>query len=88
MHVARRRIVHTRRDCSSPSRPTPSNMAFTPQSAITSVKRGVEELAELKDEGVQRVRRQPLRAVGIALGVGLVLGLAVGWTVRRPGGRE
>ena len=63
-------------------------MAFTPQSAITSVKRGVEELAELKDEGVQRVRRQPLGAVGIALGVGLVLGLAVGWTVRRPGRRE
>lgn len=52
--------------------------------AITSVKRGVEELAELKDEGVHRVRRQPVGAVGIALGVGLVLGLAVGWIGRRP----
>ena len=56
--------------------------------AITSVKRGVEELAEFKDEGVHRVRRQPLGAVGIALGVGLVLGLAVGWIGRRRGRRE
>jgi ElaB/YqjD/DUF883 family membrane-anchored ribosome-binding protein len=56
--------------------------------AITSLKRGVEELADLKDEAVDRVKRQPLRAVGIALGVGLVLGLAVGWIGRRPGRRE
>ena len=53
--------------------------------AITSVKRGVEELADLKDEAVHRLKRRPLRAVGIALGVGLVLGLAVGRTGRRPG---
>ena len=56
--------------------------------AITSVKRGVEELAQLRDEGVHRVRRQPLGAVGIALGIGLVLGLAVRWIGRRAGRRE
>ena len=56
--------------------------------AITSVKRGVEELADLKDEAVHRVKRQPLRALGIALGVGLVVGLAVTWIGRRPGRRE
>ena len=56
--------------------------------AITSVERGVEELAELKDEGVHRVRRHPRRAVGIALRAELVLGLAVGWIGRRPGWRE
>ena len=56
--------------------------------AITSVKRGVEELADVKDEAVHRVKRQPLRAVGIALGVGLVVGLAVTWIGRRPGRRE
>ena len=60
----------------------------TAKRAITSLKRRVEELADFKDEAVHRVKRPPLRAVGIALGVGLVLGLAVGWTVRRPGRRE
>ena len=56
--------------------------------AITSVKRGVEKLADLKDEAVHRVKRQPLRALSIALGVGLVAGVAVGWIGRRPGRRE
>ena len=56
--------------------------------AITSVKRRVEELADLKDEAVHRMKRQPLQTVGIALGVGLVLGFAVGWIGRRPARRE
>lgn len=56
--------------------------------AITSVKRGVEELVDLKDEAVHRVKRQPLLALGIALGVGLVVGVAVGWIGHRPGRRE
>jgi len=50
---------------------------------ITSVKRRVEKLADFKDEAVYRVKRQPLRALGIALGSGLVLGLAGGWIGRR-----
>jgi ElaB/YqjD/DUF883 family membrane-anchored ribosome-binding protein len=53
--------------------------------AITSsVKRGVEGLEDLKDEAVHRVKRQPLKAVSIALGAGLVLGWAAGWIGRRP----
>ena len=56
--------------------------------AIISLKRRVEELADLKDEAAHRVKRQPLRTVGIALGVGLVVGMAIGWIGRRPGRRE
>ena len=56
--------------------------------AIRSVKRGVEALADLKDEASHRVRRQPLRAVGIALALGLVVGAAAGWISRRPRPRE
>ena len=52
--------------------------------AIASLKRRIEELSDFKDEAVHRVKRQPLRAVGIALGSGLVLGLAAGWIGRRP----
>jgi ElaB/YqjD/DUF883 family membrane-anchored ribosome-binding protein len=56
--------------------------------AIESIRRGVEELGDLKEEAVHRVRRQPFKAVGVALGVGLVLGLAVGWIGWRLGHRE
>ena len=52
--------------------------------AIRSVRRGVEELADHKDEAVHRVKRQPLKAVSVAVGVGLVLGLAIGWIGRGP----
>lgn len=56
--------------------------------AMKSVKRGVEELGDLRDEAAHRVKRQPLSAVGLALGVGVVLGLVVGWITRGPGRPE
>ncbi len=79
---------HQARWLKSPATDPVDDGVHAAKRAITSVKRGVEELAELKDEGVHRVRRQPLGAVGMALGVGLVLGWAVGWIGRRPGRRE
>lgn len=56
--------------------------------AIKSVRRRVEDLGDLKAEAVHRVKRQPFKAVGLALGVGLVLGLALGWIGRRSGREE
>jgi ElaB/YqjD/DUF883 family membrane-anchored ribosome-binding protein len=56
--------------------------------AIRSIRRDVEKLADLKDEAVHRVRWQPLKAVGVAVGVGLVLGLAIGWIGRGPRPRQ
>jgi ElaB/YqjD/DUF883 family membrane-anchored ribosome-binding protein len=53
--------------------------------AIKSVERRVEELGDLKDEAAYRVKRQPFKAIGIAVGVGLVLGVAVGWIGGRLG---
>ena len=52
--------------------------------AIKSVRRGVEDLGDLKDEAVHRVKRQPLQALSVAVGIGLVLGLAIGWIGRGP----
>ena len=52
---------------------------------IMSVQRRVENLADLKDEAAHRVKRQPFKAVGMAVGVGLVLGMAVGWIGGRCG---
>lgn len=52
--------------------------------AIKSVQRRVEELEDLKDEAIHRVKRQPLQAVGAGFGIGLALGFAAGWIARRP----
>ena len=56
--------------------------------AIKSVRRGVEELGDFKDEAVHRAKRQPLKAVAIAAGAGLALGVAVGWIAGRLGQRS
>lgn len=53
--------------------------------AIKSVKRRVEELVDLKDETAYRVKRQPFKALGIAVGVGFVFGLAAAWVGGRLG---
>jgi ElaB/YqjD/DUF883 family membrane-anchored ribosome-binding protein len=53
--------------------------------AIKSVQRRVETLADLKDEAAYRVKRQPFKALGIGVGVGLVFGLAVAWVGGRLG---
>ena len=56
--------------------------------AIKSVRRSVEELGDLKEEAVHRVKRQPLKALSVAVGAGLVLGLAIGWIGRVPKQRQ
>ena len=48
-----------------------------------SVHRGIERLEDIKDEGVHYVKRQPLKAIAIAAGVGLVVGMAAAWITGR-----
>lgn len=50
------------------------------------VRHGVERLEDLRDETAHRVKREPFKAIGIAAGAGLLMGVAVGWiatSVRR-----
>lgn len=47
--------------------------------ALKSAKRRAEEIGDLKDEAAHRVKRQPLRAVGVALCVGFAVGMVLGW---------
>ena len=56
--------------------------------AMKSVQRGVETLEDFRDEAAYRVKREPFKAVGIAAGIGLVLGVAVGWFGARVGQRK
>jgi ElaB/YqjD/DUF883 family membrane-anchored ribosome-binding protein len=51
---------------------------YAARRALKSMKRGVARLEDLQDGAILRVRRRPLRAVGLAAGVGLVLGIAIG----------
>ena len=47
--------------------------------ALKSAQRGIERLEDIKDEGVHYVKRQPLKAIAMAAGIGLVVGMAAGW---------
>jgi ElaB/YqjD/DUF883 family membrane-anchored ribosome-binding protein len=43
-----------------------------------AIRDGIENAADLRDTAVYRVKRNPLKAIGLAFGVGLVLGAVVG----------
>jgi hypothetical protein len=53
--------------------------------AIKTVERRVEDLT---DEAIHRVKRQPVRAVAGAFGIGLAVGAIVGWVTGRLERRE
>jgi len=46
---------------------------------VKHVRRTAESLEDVRDDAAYYVRRQPFKAVGIAAGAGLLLGVAVGW---------
>lgn len=51
--------------------------------AFKAARRRAQRVADLRDEALYRVKREPLKAVGLALGAGLVIGLVVGLAGRR-----
>jgi ElaB/YqjD/DUF883 family membrane-anchored ribosome-binding protein len=53
------------------------------RAAERAVRRGIEKLEDLKDGGVHYVKRNPVKAVAVAVGAGLMVGLVTGWIVRR-----
>jgi ElaB/YqjD/DUF883 family membrane-anchored ribosome-binding protein len=53
-----------------------------------AVRRGVERLEDIKDEGVHYVKRQPLKTIAMAGGVGFMVGLASGWIAARFGSKR
>lgn len=56
--------------------------------AIRRARRGVEALEDFRDEAAHYVKRQPLKAVGIAAGAALLAGVVVGWIGGRVGRRK
>jgi ElaB/YqjD/DUF883 family membrane-anchored ribosome-binding protein len=53
------------------------------RAAERAVRRGIEKLEDLKEEGAHYVKRNPLKAVAVAAGAGMMIGLVTGWIVRR-----
>ena len=51
--------------------------------AKRAVRRGVAQLEDLQAEGSHRVKRHPFKALGLAAGIGLALGIAIGWVASR-----
>jgi ElaB/YqjD/DUF883 family membrane-anchored ribosome-binding protein len=60
---------------------------YAAKRTMKSVRRGAERLIDLTDRAAYQVKRRPLRAVGAALGVGMVLGIGIGWIASRSGRR-
>lgn len=50
--------------------------------ARRTLKRGMHELEDLRDEAVVHVRKKPLAAMGATFLAGLTLGMALGWTAK------
>lgn len=51
--------------------------------AFKAAKRGIQTAADLRDEAACRMKREPLKAVGLAFGAGMLMGMVVAWAGRR-----
>ena len=56
--------------------------------ARRAIKNATRDAADLKDDAVYAVKRQPLKSIAIAAGVGLAVGTIVGWYGARAGRRS
>ncbi len=85
-HVAQEATAHVAQEASrltSLAADAMDDGLHAAKQAMASVRKSVDELGDLKDATAERVKAQPLKAVGLAAGVGLALGLAIG-LCRRP----
>jgi ElaB/YqjD/DUF883 family membrane-anchored ribosome-binding protein len=79
---------HEARLARSVARDAVEDSVHAAKRALKQVQRGVERLEDAKDETARYVKRQPFRAVGIAAGVGLLIGACAGWVGARFAGRR
>ncbi|HZS05379.1 MAG TPA: hypothetical protein VFD58_11135 [Blastocatellia bacterium] len=53
--------------------------------AKRAVKRGRYAAEDLIDEAAYRVKKHPLESAGVVFGIGLSLGIMIGWLIARDG---
>jgi len=51
--------------------------------AFKTAQHGLRNAADLRDAAAYRVKREPLKAVGLAFGAGLLMGVVGAWVGRR-----
>ena len=49
---------------------------------LKTIARRVPDAADMRDEVAHRIKREPIKAVGIAVAAGVAVGLAIGWIGR------
>jgi ElaB/YqjD/DUF883 family membrane-anchored ribosome-binding protein len=72
-------VSHEVRLAKSVARDTIEDGVYAAKRAFKRVQRGVQTMEDVKDETARYVKRQPFMAVGIATGVGVLIGACVGW---------
>jgi ElaB/YqjD/DUF883 family membrane-anchored ribosome-binding protein len=79
-HVAH--LSHEARLMKSMARDAGEEGVHAAKRVIRRVQRGVERIEDLGDDAVHVVKHRPLMAVGAAAGIGLAIGVVVGWIGR------
>ena len=57
---------------------SPETLEESLHAAKRALKQRTQELEDLRDAAALRIRKAPMESVGLALGVGVILGLAAG----------
>ena len=72
-------LSHEARLLTSMARDAGEDGIYAARRAIRRAQRRLETLQDLKDDAAQYVKRQPLKAVAIAFGVGVPIGMLLAW---------
>ena len=58
------------------------------QRALEKMREGLEKAGHVRDDVLDRTKREPVKALAVAFGVGIAMGIAMGallgWIWRRP----
>jgi ElaB/YqjD/DUF883 family membrane-anchored ribosome-binding protein len=80
-------LSHQVRLMKSMARDAGEEGVYAAKRLVRRVRHGVERLQDFRNEAAYRVKREPLKALGIAAGAGLAIGLAFGWIAGRTARR-
>jgi hypothetical protein len=52
--------------------------------AVQRMRESIARAEHVRDEVIDRTKREPAKALAMAFGVGIAMGALLGWTWRRP----
>jgi ElaB/YqjD/DUF883 family membrane-anchored ribosome-binding protein len=76
-------LSHEARLLGSMARDAGEEGVYAAKRAMRRVQHGIDTLQDLSDDAAHYVKRQPFKAIGIALSVGVPIGILIGWLGRR-----